>query len=350
MNEMGGWRYIHASVPGVAHRASGADCQDACAARLLTAPDADPVLLLVAADGAGSATQARAGAELACQTLLAALEERFSQPLSLQDWTRSEGEALLQRVQTALAQRAAEVGLPVREFACTLLSAAIAADYALLLQIGDGAIVIGAADGYQPAFWPQAGEYANETYFVTDPNAAARLEFAVLAEPVAEIALLTDGLQMLALHYQTRQAHAPFFRPLFQRLREYPDEGCSAALVTALERFLDGPAINQRTHDDKTLILASRVLALAVDGALQPEEMPLTTTPPPAVRVSTLVTTDTHSVASVETMSPADAFATAEPDASADNSEVSCTDATDVCLTPTASTSETRELHRDEAV
>lgn len=258
MSAAGDWRYVYASVPGVAHRASGAECQDACAVQWLAVPDAPPTLVLAAADGAGSAAEARIGAELACQTLLAECATGLAQtPIAA--WTRADAETLSARVQAALSQRAAEVGLPVREFACTLLGAVLTDDHALFLQIGDGAIVIGTGDDYRPVFWPQAGEYANETYFITDASAAARLEFAALAEPVAEIALLTDGLQPLALHYQTRQAHAPFFRPLFQHLRAAPEPGCPADLQTALERFLDAPTLNQRTHDDKTLILATRL-------------------------------------------------------------------------------------------
>lgn len=256
-----GWRYLRASVPGVAHLASSTECQDACAARLLQAAEADIVLALAVADGAGSAAEARAGAELACQTLLAELEAWLEQDPATRDWSRTTAETLLQRVRTTLEQRAAAAELPVREFACTLLGAVVAANRALFMQIGDGAIVIGAGDGYRPVFWPQGGEYANETHFVTDSNAAARLDCAVLTEPVAEIALLTDGLQPLALHYQSRQAHAPFFRPLFQCLRGYPESGCPAELAAALERFLASPAINQRTHDDKTLILATRLTA-----------------------------------------------------------------------------------------
>ena len=259
MKIIGGWRYVYASVPGVAHRASGTECQDAGAVQQVPMADADPVLVLAAADGAGSATAARIGAELACQTFLAEGTAWLS-TATAEDWTRSVAERLLQCVQTALIQRAAEENQPVREFACTLLGAVVASDRALFLQIGDGAIVIGNGDDYRPVFWPQTGEYANETWFVTDPNAATRLEFAILAEPVAEIALLTDGLQPLALHYQNRQAHAPFFRPLFQRLRTVPEPGCPADLISALERFLDAPHLNQRTHDDKTLILASRVI------------------------------------------------------------------------------------------
>lgn len=298
MNQTGGWRYVYASVPGVAHRAGNTECQDACAVQWLETPDGTPVLALAAADGAGSAAQARVGAVLACRTLLAECAAWLAQA-AVTDGTRAIAEQLIERVQTALDQRAAETGLPVREFACTLLGAVLADDCALFLQIGDGAIVIGTGDDYRPVFWPQTGEYANETYFTTDTGATTRLEFAALAGPVAEIALLTDGLQPLALHYQTRQAHAPFFRPLFERLRASPEPGCPADLQVALERFLDAPALNQRTHDDKTLILATR--------------LPATT-------------------------------------ASLDENAVVAPSATPPCPDPTASASVAREDRRDEAV
>ena len=138
-----------------------------------------------------------------------------------------------------------------------------------VLQIGDGAIVVGTPDeGYRPVFWPQGGEYANETYFVTDAGAAAHLECAILTEPIVEIALLTDGLQRLALHYQTRQPTNRFSVPC-SSAREHPEPGCPTVLVTALERLLASPAINQRTHDDKTLILATRLAATrSVEGAI----------------------------------------------------------------------------------
>lgn len=264
MNE-GGWRYVCASVPGVAHLAEGTECQDDCASRVLEMADGDSILALAVADGAGSAAESRTGAALACQTLLDECAAHLADP-STADWMPAMAEILFQRVRAALEQRAAEANRPLRAFACTLLGAVVAADRALFLQIGDGAIVVGGPAGYRPVFWPQGGEYANETYFVTDSNAVTRLECVVLNEPIAEIALLSDGLQRLALHYQTRQAHIPFFRPLFQHLRDYPAAGCPTELAAALERFLASPAIDQRTHDDKTLILAIR-LPVAADAA-----------------------------------------------------------------------------------
>jgi hypothetical protein len=257
MTEQGGWRWVQAAVPGVAHRVSGCACQDACAVQTLTLSNGSPVLILTVADGAGSAAQSREGAALACQTLLAECAAWLAQATEVERHPAL-AESWVQSVQTALTQQAIDAELPIREFACTLLGAVIAVDWALFLQIGDGAMVINSGDGYRPVFWPQGGEYPNETFFVTDTNAAENLECQWLNEPISEIALLTDGLQPLALHYQSRQAHKPFFRPLFQCLRDYPETGDLLELATALERFLDSPAVNQRTHDDKTLILASR--------------------------------------------------------------------------------------------
>ena len=285
MTETGDWRYVYASVPGVAHLAGGIDCQDACAIRLVAEPERGPVLMLVAADGAGSAARSGIGAELACRTFLMECAARVLDSTA-PEWARGDAEALLDSVRTALLRRAAEENRPVREFACTLLGAVVATDRALFLQIGDGAIVIDAGAHYRPVFWPQTGEYANETRFVTDSDAIARMESAVLTEPVTDIALLSDGLQPLALHYRSQQAHTPFFQPLFQHLREHPEPGRLEGLMPALARFLASPAINQRTHDDKTLVLATRrpVPPPEAEAEVEPPESARPATPSGALK------------------------------------------------------------------
>ena len=104
-----------------------------------------------------------------------------------------------------------------------------------------------------PVFWPQVGEYANTTWFVTSADFEQMLQ--VRGEAVDEVALFTDGLQMMALHFATRSVHRPFFEPLFAALRgaAQPED-----LVVPLRAFLDSPAVNERTDDDKTLVLAVR--------------------------------------------------------------------------------------------
>ena len=279
MSELYGWRYVHASTIGVAHLAEGIECQGACAVQQLSTPELGTILILAAADGAGSAARSRTGAQLACQTFLAECASRLLADHPL-DWTETTARDFFESVRCALIQQAAAENLPLREFACTLLGAVVVADHALFLQIGDGVIVLGAEDEYRPVFWPQTGQYVNETRFVTDPDAATYLAHTVTVEPVVEIALLTDGLQMLALHYHHRQAHAPFFRPVFQQLRTHSEPGCPASLMSALEEFLASPADNQRTHDDKTLVLATRLPPLApTHPADEPDAMASMSTP-----------------------------------------------------------------------
>jgi hypothetical protein len=72
------------------------------------------------------------------------------------------------------------------------------------------------------------------------------------------VALLTDGLQGLALRFSTREAHGPFFEPMFARLRR-EREGEPKGLGKELRAFLGSAPVNQRTDDDKTLVLATRL-------------------------------------------------------------------------------------------
>jgi hypothetical protein len=102
------------------------------------------------------------------------------------------------------------------------------------------------------------------TYFVTDIDANDHFRVE-LREATNEVALFSDGLQRLALVFATETAHEPFFEPMFQVLRRSTTDGTDA-LCAALERFLTSDSINERTDDDKTLILATR-MAGAIDVA-----------------------------------------------------------------------------------
>jgi hypothetical protein len=165
----------------------------------------------------------------------------------LDDWIRRD-----------LYQQASAAGVEVRDFACTLVAAIVGASTSIFLQIGDGAIVVAEGDEYRPIFWPQNGEYANSTYFVTDELALDNLLFQRAdTPPTEEISIFTDGLQSLALRFDTRSAHGPFFSPMFARLRS-ESGGESDALAPLLRDFLTSRRVNERTDDDKTLLLATR--------------------------------------------------------------------------------------------
>ncbi|MNI11783.1 hypothetical protein D3C73_649400 [compost metagenome] len=256
---------------GTSHLKSGKPCQDASVCELLTCSDSRPVLVAVVSDGAGSAKYSDLGSALACSLFVDAMKGFVHEGNEINQLNRAFFEAWLTRFQGKIKQRAADMALVPRDFACTLVAAVISEDCAVFVQIGDGAIVIESPeepDTYSWVFWPQQGEYENTTYFATDSHASQFLQFDIFQHHgCKEVALFSDGLQRLALHYQSQSAFSPFFRPFFQVLRAQ-EEVVSEQYMNSLAAFLDSKVVNERTDDDKTLILATRRTIPSINAEL----------------------------------------------------------------------------------
>jgi hypothetical protein len=256
------WRVAYASVIGTSHENTGLPCQDAGCCRIVSDPEGRRVLIAVACDGAGSASQSLDGATLTIDRFLREFSEATSH-LGLDGITKEFVEDWLSRVRAEIRDRAEIVDLSPREFACTLLGAVVGQDRAAFFQIGDGAIVVSnraEPDDYGWVFWPQHGEFANQTNFVTQDNAFEVLEFELEERCVDEVAIFTDGVERLVLDLQERTAHAPFFRTLFGWVAKTEAAAVNEEIPTSevMGRYLGSKQINDRTDDDKTLILASR--------------------------------------------------------------------------------------------
>jgi len=72
-------------------------------------------------------------------------------------------------------------------------------------------------------------------------------------------------------HLVNRGAHAPFFEPMFARLRREPED-TPEHLLEELRAFLDSPPVDQRTGDNKTLVLATRLPAAPTGEAAAESE------------------------------------------------------------------------------
>jgi hypothetical protein len=260
------WRFLNAAARGTSHERTDVPCQDDCFADVLRVDGAEPVLVAVASDGAGSAASAEEGSGLVCELLPARIEEWLRGGGTVEALQRDVVEQWIGAVRTAIDERAALKELTPRDFACTLVAALVGSTAAAFLQIGDGAIVAWTGETAEVIFWPDGGEYANMTFFTTDEDWAKHLHFEVRGAAFDEVALMTDGLQRLALVFESRAAHAPFFEPMFRALRTAPP-GFATELEPSLVTFLGSEAVNARTDDDKSLVLATRV-AGAADGAL----------------------------------------------------------------------------------
>jgi hypothetical protein len=253
----GKWRYTFHSTIGTSHLKVDLPCQDACLCTVLQTNLNESVLIAVATDGAGSALRADFAAQLACNSFVEQSQTLFARG-GVRDVTYGFFFDWIQRFREAVAEQAAEEGLTMREFACTALAAIIGEQEAAFFQVGDGAIIVnGEEDDYDWVFWPQKGEFANETNFITDLVTVGAAEVTFVSRRIVEAALFTDGLERLVLNLEQQTVHGPFFRMAFAPLR-HADAGHAEVLSQSLDKFLASVEVNKRTDDDKTLILATR--------------------------------------------------------------------------------------------
>ena len=236
-----GWRVFGESVVGVAHERVGDECED----HHRIGCTADGKLVVAVADGAGSAECGGLGAATAVEGALAAAA---ASSMSCRETVRASMVAA-----RAAVERAA-TGSRLDRFATTLiLLVADSAGFAIG-QVGDGFAVAVDPSGLALGFsTPQRGEFANDTAFLTGaaPHEIERVD--EWSGPVAGVAVLSDGLQRLALQLPAATPHGPFFDRIF-RLRELADD----AIAAQLSGFLRSSRVRERTVDDLTLVVGWR--------------------------------------------------------------------------------------------
>jgi hypothetical protein len=258
----GQWRIALASATGTSHESNGSPCQDS--AGLTTADARDgPVLILAVSDGAGSASYSHLGSCLAVRTFTRLARSFFVEGGELSGIDRDLARDWMRETASVIAAVAETQGRPPRDYACTLLAAIVGPSHAAFVQVGDGAIVVshGDEDGWVYVFWPQHGEYANTTNFIGSPDLDDVIDFDLAPRRIDELAIFSDGIENLVLHKAERSVHQGFFRDMIRPVRRSSAVGLDDTLSEGLHRYLASPAICQRTDDDKTLVLATRIPA-----------------------------------------------------------------------------------------
>jgi Protein phosphatase 2C len=247
------WRHVAASVIGTSHISAGSACQDSCLVLLDEAQDKSPFLSIFISDGAGSASNGGEGAELAVEASAALLAKLLELPkLELNDEIAVQ---FVLAIRERIYDHAAKCGLAARDFACTYIGVLSSAQGTLIIQIGDGGVVVDGGQGLEVPIIPMSGEYANMTHFITDENAIDVLATKLYSGKITKIAAFTDGIQRLALNMADNTAHPPFFANFFNVLSK-STLSQEEQLHDALVGFLNSASVNERTDDDKTLALA----------------------------------------------------------------------------------------------
>ena len=244
------WRWAAASEIGTSHIRNGVRLQDAYAVSVM---DGDSIFAIVS-DGAGSAEFSAFGAWLVCRTLTV----RF------RDWIHMnselpEDEILVEwidEVRDRIAAIAEKRESTPRQFASTLAAVVSTPKETLTLHIGDSAVVGRRNEEWDVLCWPENGEYASTTFFVTD-DPEPRLNIARYAREHDAFALFSDGVGDLALSHSEQTASPQFFTPMLRPVDSAHSVGRLPELSVKLRTYLAGPAICERTDDDKTLILIS---------------------------------------------------------------------------------------------
>jgi len=256
------WRIASASVAGTSHLARGTPGQDAFRTEVARCAGGE-ILIAAVSDGAGSARAAEIGSRTAVAAVLEQAREWLSVNPDISTLTKGVMLEWLKGVREQIADIASEAEGEMKDYAATLLVAVVGPDYSAFCQIGDGAIVV-LTDEQEWAwvFWPQHGEYANTTHFVTDNDALEKVEFDAGRRSFAELAMFSDGLEAMVIDYRARSAHQPFFNRMIAPLRQAKAAGADTALSKHLETYLRSAPVTKRTDDDVTLILASRQLAV----------------------------------------------------------------------------------------
>lgn len=247
-----GWKWAAASQRGTAHVQTGERRQDAF--RVLAA-DAG-FLVAVACDGAGSACHGGLGAATAARLVSSRAKAWIGAQKSIP--TADAIFSWVEEARAVLTAGADRNGGVLSDFATTLALAISDGHSTLTAHIGDGAIVARCQNSTDilSLSWPDSGDFASMTFFLTD--AVPRLRIGIIKDhPIDRLALLTDGLERLALNFAETIPHARFFEGLFAPIGQRDAVGRNAVLTAQLATFLDSANVNARTDDDKTLIVAA---------------------------------------------------------------------------------------------
>ena len=245
------WQVIGTSVIGTSHTVSGKPCQDSHGFQNLPGD----IMILAVADGLGTAEKSDTGSRLAVDTALATLAGALGNSPPTADETRAALENAFLTARASLESRADADGLALRDLGTTLICVVLTPDWIACGQIGDGAVVALQPDDTQVTVSsPQRGEYANETVPLTTQDALSMVCYTHQEIKVKALAMISDGLQNLALINPGYLPFIPFFKPFFDLILSKPLDMDQTR--TRLETFLNSERICGRTDDDKTFVLA----------------------------------------------------------------------------------------------
>lgn len=258
---MSNWIAAKASVIGASHKQTGQPCQDA---HVVSLEGSDEWLVMVVCDGAGSASRSDEGAQHVSKyfakelaSLVAELESRAPGA-----WINDFIISKIVEVRRQLEELAGSD--EVRELNCTLVACLVGKNGGFTFHIGDGNIIGGyREEGVRNSSYkifqslPENGEYANETFFITEKDWVKHLRVTPIPS-LDWVLCCSDGGASLALENE-KTIKEGFLIPVVESVFKQEDQ---AQRDLRLRQYLEDPQADAVTGDDKTLAIAFKSSAI----------------------------------------------------------------------------------------
>ena len=212
----------------------------------------------VLSDGAGSKSAGAAGAKTAvdcvCRSLPLLLDTlpQIDTARAAKEQTDALSSLIIGDIIDAIKQKSG--GKKTGEYAATLLFAAYGekADIWITGHLGDGVIAAVDTGGKETVLsCPHRGEFANQTYFITDPDAPELLRIGIFGG-VSGVMLMSDGPAVI-FYDRRSQSVSRAVSSLFKWQQAVEDRAMSSILRKNLIRYAA-----PRTRDDCSVIMMQK--------------------------------------------------------------------------------------------
>ncbi len=246
------WKVFFASAAGKYHLATNTPCQDSGHYVAI-----DDLLVAAVCDGAGSSSEGHVGSDFFATKVTELVAQSIRSGRFAKDTESDYRDGLLaviEDVRLQMREIALSRQLQLRDFACTLVGCIISKGKGCFFHIGDGFAIFLRDTGESVLSHPENGEYADETYFVTDDAWKEHLRVTSICNISRGclIGLMSDGASPFAINRLKTGFYRPFIDPVVTFLSKATEHNGNQALMNVLE---DEKTL-AITPDDKALLLA----------------------------------------------------------------------------------------------